>query len=142
MLTLISTFGLGKAAQSTGISTLISNFILSLGKHSGSFGLLCIEYLFTVILSALIGNYGSAVIMFPVVVNVQISDQMSYSLKQNIMILMFAISNTFLSHIGYQTNLIVYKPGGYHYKDYLVFGFPLQILCMITAVSFTLLFIN
>lgn len=142
MLTLISTFGLGKAAQITGISTLINNVILSLGKHSGSFGLLCFEYMFTVVLSALIGNYGSAVIMFPVVINVQISDEMSCSLKQSIMVLLYAISNTFLSHIGYQTNLIVYKPGGYHYKDFVVFGFPLQIICMLAAVSFTLLFIS
>lgn len=63
-------------------------------------------------------------------------------MRQSIIVLIYAVSNTFLSHIGYQTNLIVYKPGDYHYRDYLKFGFPLQLLNMITCVAFTLLFIK
>lgn len=70
MLTLISTFGLGIAARETGLSRIISDFVVTFGDGTGKFALLCSEYLFTVVLSALIGNYGSAIIMFHVILNV------------------------------------------------------------------------
>ena len=55
--------------------------------------------------------------------------------KVFILLVAFAGAANFITPIGYQTNLMVYGPGGYSFKDFFRVGFPLTILYLLVAVS-------
>jgi di/tricarboxylate transporter len=77
-------------------------------------------------------NGATVALMYPIVK--ALVDQGAFSLKAGLYALMLAGSADFSTPIGYQTNLMVYGPGGYRFTDYTKFGFPLQMICMVISV--------
>lgn len=127
-----SSIGIGKAVESTGLAKILSELLLSIGGFSGVVGVLIFFYLATMLLTEILNNLATAAVMFPV----------GFSISEELMLdpLMFAIvtaiaaSCSFLTPIGYQTNMIVLGPGGYRFSDYLKAGLPLSLLCMAATI--------
>src|SRR5699024_6300724 len=104
--------------------TLASGFLSLAGTHA-HVALVGI-YLCTVIISAVVTNNAAAVIMFPIAVSLATSLGVS-PMPFAITVIMGA-SASFITPIGYQTNLMVYGPGGYRFMDFTRLGLPLTLV--------------
>jgi len=94
--------------------------------------LLALIYLITMILTELSSNAAAAIIMTPIALAV--SQQIGLEPRTFIFAVAFAASASFITPVGYQTNLMVYGPGGYKFIDYIKVGLPLAVIFWISAV--------
>lgn len=123
---------LGTAMIKTELAFLISNSFLGLIKPYGVIALLIGIYLITNLLSSVITNIGAVAIIFPV--SLSMAFQLGINPKPFILLVAYAAAASFITPIGYQTNLMVYGPGGYNFKDFFRIGWPLSLLFMIVTV--------
>ena len=94
--------------------------------------LLALIYLITMILTELSSNAAAAIIMTPIALAV--SQQIGLEPRTFIFAVAFAASASFITPVGYQTNLMVYGPGGYKFIDYIKVGLPLAVIFWISAI--------
>ena len=132
-LIIVLSLALGTAMIKTGMAGMIADFIISVFKPFGPYGLLIGIFLITNLLASYITNKASAAIIFPISVSAGIS--LGLPTAPFVLIVAFAAAANFITPIGYQTNLMVYGPGGYAFKDYFKIGLPLTIIYMITSVT-------
>lgn len=123
---------LGTAMINTGVAANVASVIINVFQPLGILGLLFGLYFITAILAAYITNKASVAIIFPIAIALAID--LNCSPLPFILITAFASAANFMTPIGYQTNLMVYGPGGYAFKDYFKVGFPLTIIYMVVAV--------
>ncbi|HLP11215.1 MAG TPA: SLC13 family permease [Flavobacteriales bacterium] len=127
--------GLGKSISNSGLDQEIAAGVNNVAALVDSKVLLLLAvYMVTNILGVLITNKAAIAIMFPVTVKVLqtmgVTDMTPFFLA-----IAFAGSAEFLTPYGYQTNLMVYGPGGYKFKDYLRFGWIITLLYTLTVVT-------
>ena len=125
------------AMKETGLASLIAlnlNFLLD--GLSLYFALLVI-FLFTVLLTQFISNAASVALILPVVIG--FSDTLNIVPQALIMIVLFGASQSFLTPMGYQTNLMVYGPGRYRFFDIAKYGVGLTVLMAITIPALIIL---
>ncbi len=127
-------FALGTALEESGAAAWVVNMFLSGGIESPWLALLLI-YLVTSLFTEVITNNAAAVLLFPIATGV--AEQLGVSPMPFIIAIMFGASASFLTPLGYQTNLMVMGPGGYRFTDYLKIGLPMSILA--TAVTTVLI---
>ena len=132
LLVIGSALGLGKAMETTGAASTIAEAIIDFAGENERAVLVAI-YLVTMIFTELITNNAAAVLMFPIALasakKLGVDDP-----RPLIVAVMIAASAAFVTPFGYQTNLMVYGPGGYKYSDYVRFGLPLGLLFMTICV--------
>lgn len=131
IVVIAASFALGNAMTVTGAAADIARFVFSGDQVSPWIALLGV-YLLTVFFTELITNNAAAVLMFPV--GMAVSEQLGVSFLPFVVAIMFAASASFLTPIGYQTNLMVYGPGRYKFSDYFRLGFPVSFLVAIIVV--------
>jgi di/tricarboxylate transporter len=124
LVVIASSFALGAAMVKTGNASMIANGLLFYEGIS-PWQALILMYLITVIFTELITNNAAAVLMFPVAM--ALADQLGVSYMPFVIAIMFAASASFITPLGYQTNLMVYGPGGYRFTDYARLGIPLSL---------------
>ena len=127
---------LGIVIKSTGTADLIGGSISSVvdgfGPSKQPYVLLALIYLITMILTEVSSNTATAIIMTPIVMAV--TSQMGIDPRPFIFAVCFAASASFSTPVGYQTNLMVYGPGGYKFSDFLKVGLPLSLTFWILAI--------
>ena len=127
---------LGTVIQSTGtadyIGDTISTLVNGYERKVQPYILLGIIYGVTMILTEMSSNTATAIIMTPVVLSV--SSLMGFDARPFIFAVCFAASASFSTPIGYQTNLMVYGPGGYKFLDFMKVGLPLSLILFTLAV--------
>tara|TARA_A100001391_G_scaffold160_1_gene300 strand:+ start:12117 stop:13898 length:1782 start_codon:yes stop_codon:yes gene_type:complete len=127
-------FALGTALEESGTAAFIVNQLMGLGIDSPWLALLMV-YLITALFTEVITNNAAAVLVFPIATGV--ADHLGVSPMPYIVAVMFAASASFMTPLGYQTNLMVMGPGGYRFTDYLRIGVPMSILA--AAVTMVLI---
>ena len=129
---------LGIAIESTGtaafIAQLISETVSDFSPGKQPYILLGLIYLITMILTEVSSNTATAIIMAPIVMAV--TNQMGIDARPFIFAVCFAASASFVTPVGYQTNLMVYGPGGYKFSDFIKVGLPLSIIFWLLAILF------
>tara|TARA_X000001036_G_scaffold411793_1_gene424814 strand:- start:482 stop:2275 length:1794 start_codon:yes stop_codon:yes gene_type:complete len=127
---------LGTVIQSTGtadfIGQSISSFVSEFSDELQPYILLAIIYSVTMVLTEVSSNTATAIIMTPVVISV--TNAMGFEPRPFIFAVCFAASASFSTPIGYQTNLMVYGPGGYKFLDFMKVGLPLSLILLIFAI--------
>ncbi len=124
--------GLGKAVESTGLAAAAAHGIVSVAGSVGPVTMLVIVYVCANLLAELITNKASAVLMLPVALAV--AAELGADWKAFAVAVTVASAASFLTPIGYQTNLMVMGPGGYTYTDYSKAGFPVSLIVLLTTV--------
>ena len=132
LLAIGASLALALALQKTGLADLAGQGLLSVAGANPVINLLVL-YIATVAVTELITNNAAAVLMFPLAQ--VLSAQLDVSLLPFVMVIMFGASASFLTPVGYQTNLMVQGPGGYQFTDYFKVGILLSILVGITVVT-------
>ncbi len=131
LLSIAASFGIGTALEVTGAATHIAAGFLSVADGTPWLTLAAV-YGIGSLLTEVITNNAVAVILFPIVT--ALADQLGVDPKPLLLALMFSASASFATPIGYQTNLMVYGPGGYRFTDFLKFGLPMNILVGIATI--------
>ncbi|MGB5623374.1 MAG: SLC13 family permease [Gammaproteobacteria bacterium] len=131
ILVIAAAFGIGNAMQVSGAGSVIGTSILAIGGDH-PLTLLAAIYLATSLLTALITNNAAAVLIFPVAMAA--AGQAGIPAVPIAVTVAMAASASFITPIGYQTNLMVYGPGGYRASDYLRFGLPLHLALGVVTV--------
>ncbi len=126
--------GIGAAANSTGVAPFFAEGLLHLAGNNPWLAL-TVVYLVTLTLTEAMSNNAAAALMFPFAMATAASLGVSY--MPFVIAIMVAASCGFATPIGYQTNLMVYGPGGYRFGDYLRIGVPLDGLVAIVAIALT-----
>jgi di/tricarboxylate transporter len=131
LIAIAASFGLGKALETTGAAAVIANGFIQIAQGNAWLSLAVI-YIVTMVFTELLSNNGAAALIFP------ISLATANSLEVNFMpfaiAIMIAASCAFATPIGYQTNLMVYGPGGYRFTDFTRLGLPLNLICMVISL--------
>ena len=94
--------------------------------------LLALIYFITIFLTEISSNAATAIIMTPI--SIAVAQQMGFDPRAFVFAVAFAASASFITPVGYQTNLMVYGPGGYKFSDYIRVGFPLAFIFWIMAI--------
>ncbi len=125
----------GLAMVETGTATFLASAILSISSWFpdplGPYVALSTIYLVTSLLTQIISNNATALILPPIVLT--IGAAMEIDPRPFIIAVCFAASAAFMTPIGYQTNMMVYAPGNYRFRDYLRFGVPLSLIFWLLA---------
>jgi di/tricarboxylate transporter len=126
-----ASFALGFALAESGAADLLAGWIGAIAKGD-PFWALVVLYVVTVIVTELITNNAAGVLMFPIAMAVAHAGNSNF--LPYVVVVMVGASAGFITPIGYQTNLMVYGPGGYRWMDYIRFGTPLSIIVGIATV--------
>jgi len=132
LLVIACAFGLGAAIEKVGLSTLIVMQTMTIAG-TNPLVLLAMIYLMTVLLTETITNNAAAIVMFPIAVSA--AESLGVNVAPFAVAVMIAASASFMTPIGYQTNLMVQGPGGYHFTDYTRLGFPLSAIVGIATIG-------
>lgn len=130
LLLIASAFGLGAAVESSGLAQDIATGIVDALGGLGTYGIILAVVLATWALTEIVTNNAAAVVVFPIALSIAEPS----GIDPRLMAIAVAItaSASFLSPIGYQTNTMVYGPGGYRFTDYVRAGLPLTIVTLLT----------
>ncbi|TVR46163.1 MAG: SLC13 family permease [Planctomycetota bacterium] len=132
LLAIAAAFGLGAALGHTGAAAVMAGHLVSLAAADPWWTLVAI-YVVTVLITELVTNNAAAIIMWPIVTGV--AARLEVSVLPFAMAVMIAASASFLTPLGYQTNLMVSGPGGYRYTDFLRFGAPVALTVAVVTLG-------
>ncbi|WP_259253203.1 SLC13 family permease [Salinibacter ruber] len=133
LVVIAAALGIGKAIETTGLATAAAQGVLSVAEPFGPVVVLVALYLLTNLLTEIITNNAAAVLMLPVAMAAA-SSLGAPPVAFGVLVAV-AASASFLTPIGYQTNLMVMAPGGYRFSDYARVGWPVTLLVMGTSVG-------
>jgi di/tricarboxylate transporter len=128
---------LGRALEQSGATTVLAQFLVDVTTGYSPIVLLGLIMVLTMLLSDVMNNAATAVVMAPF--SVAVAQSLQVHVDPFLMAVAIGASCAFLTPIGHQNNLLVMGPGGYRFGDYWRMGLPLEIL--ILAVSLPLLVI-
>lgn len=131
LVVIAAAFALGSAMTVTGAAAGIAEWFVFYDEMP-AWAVLALIYLLTAAFTEVITNNAAAVLMFPIAI--ALSEQLGVSHLPFVIAIMFAASASFMTPLGYQTNMMVYGPGRYKFVDYLKIGIPMSILIGSTAI--------
>jgi di/tricarboxylate transporter len=133
IVVIASAFGLAAAMQSSGLAATVANSLVDLFGGFGDRGVLLGIVLATIILTEMVTNNAAALLMLPIAVAA--ASATGLDPRGAAIAVAVAASASFLTPIGYQTNTMVYGPGGYRFTDYARLGWVLTITVAVMVVS-------
>ena len=125
--------GIAVAFEKSGVADLVSAVIAGAAPVVGPIGLLALIYVLGMVLTEFLTNTAAAALLFPIALSAAVSigaDPRPFVLATSI-----SAAVSLATPLGYQTNMMVYGPGGYSFKDFLRLGVPLQLVCGVVAVT-------
>jgi len=132
LLVIGAALGLGDAMDKSGAARFVAEGLMGLAGGE-AWLVLFIVVVVTSLFTELITNNAAAVLVFPITLSAV--EAMDANPTPFLVAIMVAASASFATPFGYQTNLMVYGPGGYCFKDYLRFGMPLNLLVLVMVTT-------
>ena len=140
LLILVCSLAIGIALEKSGTADALAYLLVHSVQAVGPVAVLGSLFIVTTVLTAMITNAAAVSIVFPVAMSV--AEQMNLPYTPFFVAIAFAASGDFMTPIGYQTNLMVYGPGGYTFRDFFRVGSPLTAMYIILCIGFISYFYN
>jgi di/tricarboxylate transporter len=132
LMLIAGTIALGQALDKSGASHLYAEFLLKLLEGASPTTILGMMILLTSIGTQLLSNNATAVLILPIAISTAVG--LGVNPKPFIVAVCFGASACFATPLGYQTNLLVYGPGGYRFTDYVKMGIPLNLIVLFLGI--------
>lgn len=132
ILMIAASFGLGAAMSESGLAEEIGRLLVDGSDVFGDIGVLAAVLVGTMIMTELLSNNAAAVLMFPIALAA--AAQAGLGFRPFAVAILIGASCSFLTPIGYQTNLLVYGMGGYRFLDFTKLGAPLTLLTVVVSL--------
>jgi len=132
LMTIVAALGIGAALRESGLANTMIEFIMSIGDSSTLMTIACL-YVATLLISEFLTNTAAAGIMINFAF--ALAETTGLPIVPLAMVVMIGSSAAFATPFGYQTNMMIYGPGGYRFADYLKIGIPLDIIVGIVATT-------
>ena len=123
---LAGVLSMGAALEKTGAALLLSNLLIETVGQWGPHALLSAFFFITFVATNFMSNNATAALVAPIAIAA--AHSMDVSVRPFLMAVTFAASFAFMTPMGYQTNTMIYVPGNYRFRDYLLVGTPLNLL--------------
>ena len=127
-----ASFGLGAAMEKSGLADAVAGGLTGASSVLGPLGALLGVMLATLVATELITNNAAAALLFPIAFST--AEHVGADPRLFGIVVAVTASASFLTPIGYQTNTMVYGPGGYRFVDYARLGTPLTVAVIITVL--------
>jgi di/tricarboxylate transporter len=127
-----ASFGLAAAVENSGLADELAGLVVGGFSGLGNLGVLLGILLATSLLTELVSHSAAAAVMFPIAVGA--AQRIGVDPRVFALVVAVMASTSFLTPIGYQTNTMVYGPGGYRFGDFARLGAPLTIAVMTTIL--------
>ncbi|HET9789398.1 MAG TPA: SLC13 family permease, partial [Pyrinomonadaceae bacterium] len=129
---LAGSLALGAALNKTGITTILADWLAGVSATTGPYLVLVAFFLLAVVVSELMSNSGTVALLGPITISV--AAKMGINPMSLLAAITFGASAAFAMPIGYQTSLMIYGPGGYRFRDFILMGIPLDIILALLAL--------
>ena len=131
MAMIFAMLAVGEGLDQSGAVGLIVNGVAPWLENLGPFALILAVYFIGLVLTEFLSNNAVAVIYTPVAI--QLAEKLGHDPRPFVVAVMFSATLAFATPVGYQTNMMVYGPGGYRFSDFTKVGLPLNIIVMLVA---------
>ena len=132
VILIAAAFGLGAAVEQTGLGLAAAAVLVDLLEPFGPLGALAAVLLATMALTELVSNNAAAVLVFPIAIATAAS--FGVDARPFVVVVALGASLSFLTPIGYQTNLMVYGLGNYRFLDFTLMGLPLNLITILLTL--------
>jgi len=133
LLIIASAFGISRALENSGVAHFLADKLIFLVGSVGTLGLLSGIYFMTSFYTEIITNNAAAALLFPIAIAT--ANQAGIDARPFAIAVALAASASFATPLGYQTNLMVYGPGGYKFRDFLKIGIPMNLLVGVLVIT-------
>ena len=138
LIIIASSFGIARALDNSGVAYFLASKLIILVGYFGILGILTGIYFMTSLYTELITNNAAAALLFPIALSA--ANQAGVDPRPFLIAVAIGASASFATPLGYQTNLMVYGPGGYKFKDFLKVGIPMNIVIGVAAITIIYVF--
>ncbi len=129
---LAGSLALGAALNKTGITTVLADWLAGVSATTGPYLVLVGFFVLAVLVSELMSNSGTVALLGPITISV--AAKMGINPMSLLAAITFGASAAFAMPIGYQTSLMIYGPGGYRFRDFILMGIPLDLILAVLAL--------
>jgi di/tricarboxylate transporter len=129
---LAGSLALGAALNKTGITTVLADWLAGVSATTGPYLVLVGFFVLAVLVSELMSNSGTVALLGPI--TIPVAAKMGINPMSLLAAITFGASAAFAMPIGYQTSLMIYGPGGYRFRDFILMGIPLDLILALLAL--------
>ena len=129
---LAGSLALGVALNKTGITTVLADWLAGVSATTGPYLVLVGFFVVAVLVSELMSNSGTVALLGPI--TIAVATKMGINPMSLLAAITFGSSAAFAMPIGYQTSLMIYGPGGYRFRDFILMGIPLDLILALFAL--------
>lgn len=134
VLIVAASLAMGAALQETGGAAEIAHGVIHLMQGAGPVVIMSVMFVVMALITNVLSNNASAVLFTPIAVNT--AQELGAPVEMFIFAVIFACNCSFITPIGYQTNLLVMGPGHYKFSDYARAGAPLAVLIWLAYTAY------
>ena len=128
---------LSTAMENSGATELLAKPLLIISNNLSVYWILFFFYIITTVLTSILSNNAAVLLMIPL--GIQVAQYLDLSAVAIMYAVVFGASNSFMTPIGYQTNTMIYSPGGYKFIDFIKLGMPLSIIMALVTPALIIL---
>lgn len=132
IIVIASSFGISKAVVNSGLADLVAQEVIGSVAVWGPMALLVVLYLVSTVITELLSNSAAAALLVPVALST--AQMMDSDPRPYIMVVCISAATSFIVPFSYQTNLMVYGPGGYRFSDFVRIGVPMTLIMFIVTM--------
>ena len=134
LFVIAASFGISEAMEKTGAAAFVAGAFMPAAKALGPIAALAVVYFSANLLTEFLTNNAAAALMFPIAM-ATVHQMPGVDARPFAIAVAVSASAAFATPIGYQTNLMIFGPGGYKFMDFVKVGLPLNVICAVISIT-------